>query len=125
MMGAMQMNMAPITGPIYDTGQGQAPVVLDSSPNTGMTIARFVTTMESAMVEIKSQGKETRESGRAKEKEKRVKPVVTSEKDNRIDERDPERTPEEIKRKLREHKPEEIAEDLFDPLPGGTYDFTA
>ena len=38
-MGTMQMNMAPITGPIYDTGQGQAPAIHDTSPNTGMTMA--------------------------------------------------------------------------------------
>ncbi|MBO6214816.1 MAG: hypothetical protein J6N76_04685 [Lachnospiraceae bacterium] len=125
MLGSMQMNMAPVTGPIYDTGQGQAPTIVDTSPNTGMTIARFVMSMDAAMVDIKTKNKEKRESERAKEKEKRVKPVVTSEKDNRIDDRDPYRNPEEIKRKLREQKPEDISEDLFDPLPGGSYDFTA
>ena len=125
MMGTMQMNMAPITGPIYDTGQGQAPAIHDTSPNTGMTMARFVASMDAAMVEIKVQHDKPKESERAKEKEKRVKPVVTSDKDNKIDERDPERRPEEIKQKMHAHKPEEIAEDLFDPIPGGTLDFKA
>lgn len=124
-MGAMTMNMAPISGPIYDTGQGQAPVILDSSPNTGMTMARFATSMEAAMVEIKVVNDRPKESERSKEKEKRVKPVADSTKDSRIDERDPERRPEEIKLKMHAHKPEEIAEDLFDPIPGGTLDFKA
>ena len=109
----------------YDASPREAVRASETAPNTGMDIARFVTVMEVSIGDVKASYGGYSENARAKEKEKRVKAVATSEKESTIDERNKNRDPKDQIVSIHKRSKAVEEEVLRDPNLGGTIDFTA